>query len=83
MNWLDELNPGVDWINSRAVAYQMDGADLVQVTNIDRETSEATVRVFASVDGNAPVIFEGKVWVKLAADEPGEDDMQAEQRVRY
>jgi hypothetical protein len=62
--WFDELDPGTDWYDGDSLAFQIDGHDLVHVSDINRETGVATIRVFTSTHPDAPVLFEGTVNVK-------------------
>lgn len=59
----DSIEVGIDWMKGTGFALQVDGNDLVHVTDIDRETGQALVRVFTSTDPDAAVLFEGTVNV--------------------
>lgn len=63
-DWRDDLDAQVDWPNGRSLAFQVDGNDLVHVNDIDHETGDASVTVFASTDPQAPIIFQGTVNIR-------------------
>lgn len=52
-----------DWLDSHGVAFQVDGQDLVHITDIDSETGIATVTVFSSSHPDATVLFTGEINV--------------------
>jgi len=70
----DGLEAAVDWFSSDSVALQFDGNDLVHVTDIDRDTGDATVYVFSSSHPDATVLFTGRVNVLERAGTPDDDD---------
>lgn len=57
-----DIEPEVEWYDSDSIAFQIDGNDLVHVSEIDDE-GNATIRVFASTEREATVLFEGTVNV--------------------
>jgi hypothetical protein len=63
--WLANLEPGVSWITDEAFAFQVDGHDVVQISNIDPETGMAQIRIFASVDDDAEVICQDVITLKI------------------
>lgn len=66
--WLDRIEVGIDWIKSSGFAVQVDGMDLVHVTDIDAETGTALVRVFASTHPDAAVMFEAVINLRERPD---------------
>jgi hypothetical protein len=64
-DWLTNLGPGVEWINDEAFGFQVDGNDLVQISNIDPSTGMAQIRVYSSVDPDAEIICEDIVQLRL------------------
>lgn len=70
--WFEPLEGQVDWVKATWCAFQIDGQDLVHVRDMNRETGEATIVVFASTAGDADRIFEGVVNIAahLEADDP-------------
>lgn len=60
---------GVDWMGRNDVCFQVEGSDIVHVTEIDSETGEARITVFASTHPEAEVIFRGTVNLRAHADD--------------
>lgn len=56
--WLEHVEVGIDWLKYTGFAVQVDGLDIVHVTDIDEETGTAVVRVFSSTHPDATVLFE-------------------------
>lgn len=63
--WLANLEPGVSWITDEAFAFQVDGNDVVQISNIDPSTGMAQIRIFGSVESDAPVICQDVITLRL------------------
>ncbi|MFE6966839.1 hypothetical protein ACFVAJ_17145 [Agromyces sp. NPDC057679] len=61
-----------DWPGSSAMTLQVEGNDLVSVTDIDWETGGAWIKVYESTHPDAAIIFEGRV--NLAAHLDAEDE---------
>jgi hypothetical protein len=58
----DDLEPGAEWYDGESIGFQIDGNDLIQITDIHTDGT-AHVRVFTSTDPDASVLFEGTVNV--------------------
>lgn len=55
---------GVDHTGGGDAAVQIDGNDIVHVSDFNRETGKVDVVVFASTDEQAEPIFKGQVKVR-------------------
>jgi hypothetical protein len=63
-SWLDDLEAAIDWMKYTGFAVQIEGHDIVHITDIDQDTGAATIRVFTSTHPDAAVLFEGVINVR-------------------
>lgn len=52
------------------IAFQVDGCDLVHITDVDEETGWGHITVFTSSDSNAAVLFSGPINVRERRNQP-------------
>lgn len=71
--WLLAMEADAEWEGTKAVRFQLDGNDLVNVIDIDIDSGDARIMVFASTAQDAEVIFEGTVNVKAHLEDPEAD----------
>lgn len=58
-----DLSAEAEWEGTQDVRFQIDGNDLISIRDIDYETGEATVIVYAGTRADAPILFSGTVNV--------------------
>lgn len=69
------VEPGAEWYSSSSIAFQIDGEDLMHVTDIGPD-GWGFVRLYESTAEDARILFEGRVH--LTAHETDEDNEDEE-----
>lgn len=73
MPWIfPDIETSTEWFNAHSVAFQVHGADIVHLSDIDEETGWATLTVFTSTHPDARILFTGQVNIYERGPE-GED----------
>jgi hypothetical protein len=72
--WVYRVQADAEWEGAKAVRFQLDGNDLVNVVDVDRDTGDARIMVFASTAPDAEVIFEGTVNIRAHLDLDGDEE---------
>jgi hypothetical protein len=70
--WRINLEADSDWQDGN-LYFQIDGNDVMSITDIDTETGDAIVIVHASTHPNATTLFTGHINIKAHIGLPKED----------